>query len=121
MRTTIIDGITYNLVPVEESKSETFHVAKKGMTWESAMHYAEVKNMRLLRSDELHALVRDALLPFMKGVAWSSSSVSDDTSRAWGVYLGNGYTDYGTKSNTYRVVCVAKDFDLATFLKEKSK
>jgi hypothetical protein len=37
---------------------------------------------------------------------WSSSTVSDSTYNAWGVYLAGGYTYYGSKTNSFNVVCV---------------
>ena len=119
MKQIIIDGVTYNLVPVDEEGYEVFRTTEMIMTWDDALAYAKLRGMRLLRSEELHVLARDGHLPVKDGWAWSSSSVSDCTSFAWLVDLGSGYTDNYDKSDTGRVVCVAKDFDLATYLTNK--
>lgn len=37
MDTIIIDGVTYNLVPVEGLKTETFHIAENSMPWNDVL------------------------------------------------------------------------------------
>jgi hypothetical protein len=116
-----IDGITYNLVPVEETKPALpFHISPKDMTWQESIDYAKDMSMRLLRSEELHVLARDGHLPIKENWAWSSSSVSNFTSDAWFVYLGNGGMESIDKTNTLRAVCVPLDFSLADYLKEQA-
>ena len=119
MKQITLDGVTYNLTPAEKTRASPFHVSDTEMTWAQAMGYADKLGIRLLRSEELHVLARDGHLPVNKGWAWSSSSVSNNTSYAWYVYLGNGLTDYGGKNVTYRAVCVAVDFSLGKFLAAK--
>lgn len=119
MKQITIDGVTYNLTPVEQPKSP-FYIAPEKMDWSDAMDEAEEKGMRLLRSEELHVLARDGHLPVKDGWAWTSSLVSGVTSYAWHVHLFNGNTNYYVKTSTLRAVCVPKDFDLATFLKEEA-
>jgi hypothetical protein len=120
MKQLTIDGIIYNLVPAEEPKTASpFHIPDEQMQWSDAMTFAEEKGMRLLRSEELHVLVRDGHLPVKTGWAWASSSVSNLTSYAWLVSLGIGNTTNYDKTSAYRVVCVPKDFDLAAYLERK--
>jgi hypothetical protein len=117
----ILDGITYNLVPVEQTKpAAPLHVSLEVMTWQESMDHAKDMSMRLLRSEELHVLARDGRLPIKEGFAWSSSSVSDGIYYAWFVYLNGGYTGTSDKTNTLRAVCVPLDFDLAEYLKEQA-
>jgi hypothetical protein len=119
MKQITLDGVTYNLVPVEQPKpASPFYISREEMDWSDAMDEAEEKKMRLLRSEELHVLARDGHLPLKKGWVWSSSLVSNDPSNAWYVYLDYGNTDYDAKTGTYRAVCVPKDFDLAVYLRE---
>jgi hypothetical protein len=120
MKQIILDGVTYNLMPVDKKPASSFHVSAKEMSWAQAKVYADNLGLRLLQSEELHVLVRDGHLPVKEGWAWSSSSVSDYTSLAWYVYLGNGLTYTFDKANTNRAVCVPVDFSLEKFLAEKN-
>ena len=121
MKQLTLDGVTYNLVPVEQPKpASPFYISREEMDWSDAMDEAEEKKMRLLRSEELHVLARDGHLSVKEGWAWTSSLVSGFTSYAWGVDLFDGFTGINVKTGTNRAVCVPKDFDLAVYLREKA-
>ena len=122
MKQLTLDGVTYNLVPVDQSKpASPFYIAREEMDWSDAMDEAEEKGMRLLRSEELHVLARDGHLPVGTGWAWTSSLEPNSTSFAWHVNLSYGTTYFVDKTNTFRVVCVPKDFDLAAYLSTLTK
>ena len=119
MKQITLDDVAYNLVLVGQPKpASPFYIAREEMDWSDAMDEAEEKNMRLLRSEELHVLARDGHLPIKEGWAWTSSSVSNISSYAWYVNLDDGLALDGGKTFTYKAVCVPKDFDLAVYLRE---
>jgi len=93
---------------------------KEEMTWDDAMSYAESlgNGWRIPTIKELITLVDYGLInnvtvkhvPFQNIPSgyWSSTSLasSSDYAYAWCVYFGDGYVDYGNKSDSYYVRCV---------------
>ena len=120
MKQLTLDGVTYNLVPVEQPKpASPFYIAPVQMAWSDAMNEAEEKGMRLLRSEELHVLARDGHLSVKEGDAWTSTCDWHPWA-AWLADLSDGYVSVLAKSFQNKVVCVPKDFDLAAYLTEKA-
>ena len=86
MKEIIIDGIRYNLIPIEGE---------------------EFNDWRLPTIDELKTLTKSNLGDIDEDNAnyWSSSSI-DDTNYAWAANLYYGSQHQGNKSNYYRICCV---------------
>ena len=83
------------------------HVADKKMTWQEAMDYAESIGMRLLTKFELQVIAESTDEFNHMGYTWSASTLSNNTSYAWNVYLYGGFTNTNNKTGSLSVLCVA--------------
>ena len=90
---------------------------EQSMTWHEANNYAKSlgDDWRLPTRKELYSLVSDTKTdPCIKTSDlkcdspsyWTSPPHAASVPSAWGVYFGNGYVFYSSKTNTYYVRCV---------------
>jgi len=91
-------------------------VPEQVFTWEDAKAYAAslgdgwrlptVKELLSLVDYETHNPACSVFPDCPSKGFWSSSVYSGDTTTAWSVYFGNGYTDHSDVRFTCRVRCV---------------
>ena len=109
MKKTInIDGVEYNLTPVEKKViiEKTFHFElhseTKKLNWYEAVDYCKSlgDGWRLPTILELH-LIHDAKV-IKEDIYWSSSEYTN--TNAWYFYFYFGSASYSNKSNTFYVL-----------------
>ena len=118
MKTIKIDGVEYNLTPIEKQSKPIilkqtlkFEVYPKDLgqhNWEDAKKVCENlgDGWRLPTREELHLmwLNKDSIGGFVAAYYWSSSESGNLS--AWSQYFNNGYQDYDLKNATYYVRAV---------------
>ena len=118
MKTIKIDGVEYNLTPIEkQSKSiileqhlkfEVYPTDLGQHNWEDAKKLCEDlgDGWRLPTREELHLMWvnRESIGGFAAAYYWSSSE--NGSSFAWGQAFYNGYQNYNDKYSTYYVRAV---------------
>ena len=118
MKTITIDGVEYNLTPIEKQSKPIileqtlkFEVYPKDLgkhNWESAKKVCENlgNGWRLPTREELHLmwLNRDNIGGFAAAYYWSSSEYNNYN--AWGQYFCSGSQNYGYKDHASYVRAV---------------
>jgi hypothetical protein len=111
MKTITLDGVEYNLTPIEKQSKPIileqhlkFEVYPKDLgehNWEDAKKLCKDlgDEWRLPTREELHLMWvnRESIGGFAAAFYWSSSE--DDTNYAWGQYFDVGSQGYGLKAN----------------------
>ena len=118
MKTITIDGVEYNLTPIEKQSNQIilkqtleFEVYPKDLrqrNWEDAKKVLEDggDGWRLPTREELHLiwLNKESIGGFEDAYYWSSSESGNLS--AWSQYFDNGNQDLNSKSNTLYVRAV---------------
>ena len=117
MKTITIDGVEYNLTPIEKTEAIileqhlNFEVYPEDLgehNWEDAKKICEDlgDGWRLPTREELHLmwLNRESIVSFADGYYWSSSEYNNNY--AWGQDFNNGSQYYYNKNNTSYVRAV---------------
>jgi len=98
---------TVRLALVKVPSEFDVHVAPNYMTWQEAMDYAEIADMRLPTKLELQVIAGSGCT-FGLGYVWSASTLSDYPSNAWVVNLTTEGNHIHDKSYDRPFICVAK-------------
>jgi len=118
MKTITLDGVEYNLTPIEKQSKPIilkqtleFEVYPEDLgehNWEDAKKLCEDlgDDWRLPTREELHLMWvnKESIGGFDAAYYWSSSEAN--SSLAWDQYFGNGSQDYYNKNYTYYVRAV---------------